>query len=134
MEAGTDELAKTAGGRTSPLYDARAAERYRGDLEPIDPVAGHIPGARSLPYAENLGPDGRFLPENELRKRFEDAGIAAGGPAPIFYCGSGVTAAHNVLALRHAGLGNARLYAGSWSEWITDPRRPVATGEEPSSS
>jgi thiosulfate/3-mercaptopyruvate sulfurtransferase len=123
-------LAAIGEGR-SRLFDARAAARYRGDEETIDPVAGHIPGACSAPHADNLGPDGRFRPAAELRQRFEDLL----GPTPperaIFYCGSGVTAAHDLLALAHAGLGDARLYAGSWSEWITDPERPVATGTEP---
>jgi thiosulfate/3-mercaptopyruvate sulfurtransferase len=123
-------LAAIADGR-SRLLDARAAARYRGDDETIDPVAGHIPGALSAPYADNLAPDGRFRPAAELRRRFE----ALLGPIPperaIFYCGSGVTAAHDLLALALAGLGDARLYAGSWSEWITDPTRPVATGAEP---
>jgi thiosulfate/3-mercaptopyruvate sulfurtransferase len=108
------------------LLDARAAERFRGIRETIDPVAGHIPGAVSAPYAENLDAGGRFLPESELRRRY--ARLLAGVPADrcVCYCGSGVTAAHDVLAIFRAGLGEARLYPGSWSEWILDPRRPVA--------
>lgn len=112
------------------LLDARAPARYRGEQEPIDPVAGHIPGAVNAPFAENLTPDGTFRPPDELRQRFE----ALLGDVPpervICYCGSGVTAVHNLLAMAHAGLPGARLYAGSWSEWITDPRRPVARGGE----
>ncbi len=113
------------------LLDARAPERYRGDQEPIDPVAGHIPGAVNAPFAENLTPEGTFRPPEQLRQRFE----ALLGDVPpdhvVCYCGSGVTAAHNLLAMVYAGLPGARLYAGSWSEWITDPRRPVARGAEP---
>ena len=109
------------------ILDVRSAERYRGEDEPIDPVAGHIPGAISAPYLENLEADGSFIPPAALRARF----LALLGETPagraVFYCGSGVTAAQSVLALAHAGLGEAKLYAGSWSEWITDPDRPVAT-------
>ncbi|MDX1545805.1 MAG: sulfurtransferase [Rhodothermales bacterium] len=108
------------------LLDARAAERYRGAHEPIDPVAGHIPGAVNAPWAANLDDDGRFLPPKQLRRRFEKL---LGGVPPAraaVYCGSGVTAAHDLLAMAHAGLGGARLYPGSWSHWITDPARPVA--------
>lgn len=110
------------------LFDAREPERYRGEIEPIDPVAGHIPGAISLPNSGNLAEDLSFLPADRLNARFA-AGL---GNVPaeraVFYCGSGVTAAHNLLALAYAGLGEGRLYAGSWSEWITDPERPVAQG------
>lgn len=114
--------------RTRPdwhLIDARDAERYRGETEPIDPVAGHIPGAASAPFTENLEEDGSFLPPSELRRRFER--VVGGSPADrvVSYCGSGVTAAHNLLAMAHAGLGYGRLYAGSWSEWITDSDRPI---------
>jgi len=112
------------------LLDARAAERYRGEVEPIDPVAGHIPGATSAPFSENLDATGRFLSPEALRARFHP--LLGDLPADhiVCYCGSGVTAAHNLLAIAHAGLGNARLYAGSWSDWITDPSRPVALGSE----
>jgi thiosulfate/3-mercaptopyruvate sulfurtransferase len=108
------------------LFDSRSAERYRGESETIDPVAGHIPGAISAPYADNLQSDGRFRPKDSLRKRFKK--LLGDTPAGncVFYCGSGVTAVHNLLALEYAGLGEARLYPGSWSEWITDPSRPVA--------
>lgn len=108
------------------LIDARGADRYRGENETIDPVAGHIPGAISLPYADNLRKDGTFRPPEELRARF----ASQIGDVPldkvVCYCGSGVTAAHDLLAMAHGGLGDARLYPGSWSEWITDPARPVA--------
>jgi thiosulfate/3-mercaptopyruvate sulfurtransferase len=119
--------------RTGVLLDARAAERYRGDTEPVDRVAGHIPGAVSAPTAENVVADGRFLDPAELRKRFVVLGACGvsgtPGPAVGAYCGSGVTAAHEVFALALAGL-PAALYVGSWSGWITDPQRPVATGRE----
>ena len=110
----------------SCLYDSRSADRYRGENETIDPVAGHIPGATSAPYLDNIDPSGLFFSQEHLRNRFL---ILLDGQPPekaIFYCGSGVTAAHNLLALAYAGLGNGRLYAGSWSEWITDPSRPVS--------
>jgi thiosulfate/3-mercaptopyruvate sulfurtransferase len=108
------------------VLDARNADRYHGENETIDPVAGHIPGAVSAPYVENLEPDGRFRSTEELRRRY--LGLLGGVAADRAgcYCGSGVTAAHDVLAMAHAGLGEARLYAGSWSEWITDPTRAVA--------
>jgi thiosulfate/3-mercaptopyruvate sulfurtransferase len=106
-----------------PLADARAEDRFRGENETIDPVAGHIPSAVSLPFAGNLRPDGTLRSPAELRDRY--AALAERGD-PVFYCGSGVTAALDVLAYRHAGLGMPRLYPGSWSEWITDPARPVA--------
>jgi thiosulfate/3-mercaptopyruvate sulfurtransferase len=115
--------------REGVLLDARAPERYRGEVEPIDPVAGHVPGAVSAPAAANIGADGRFLGADELRERFEALGIEPGDPVGA-YCGSGVTAAHEVLALAVAGI-PAALYAGSWSNWITDPSRPVATGADP---
>lgn len=109
------------------LFDARAPERYRGDVEPIDPVAGHIPGAVNLPFAENLR-DGKFREPAELRVRFDSALAGAAPEEAVIYCGSGVTACHDVLAFELAGLPLPKLYAGSWSEWITDPTRPVAKG------
>lgn len=106
------------------LVDARAPERFRGEVEPIDPVAGHVPGAVNRPFAENLDARGRFLRPEILRERF--ATIASGRADRVaHYCGSGVTACHNVLAMEYAGLGGSRLYAGSWSEWIRDPSHPV---------
>jgi thiosulfate/3-mercaptopyruvate sulfurtransferase len=122
---GADEAAVLAS--TGLLLDARAAERYRGEVEPIDPVAGHIPGAVSAPAAENLDADGRFRNPAQLRERFAALGVDARTPTGA-YCGSGVTAAQELLALEVAGLPGGALYAGSWSEWVTDPTRPVATG------
>lgn len=110
------------------LLDARAPERYRGETEPVDPRAGHIPGAISVPTGGNLAPDGRFLPAEELRARFAAAG-AAGGRDVAVYCGSGVTAAHQIAALAVAGI-DATLYPGSWSQW-SNLDLPVATGDEP---
>jgi thiosulfate/3-mercaptopyruvate sulfurtransferase len=110
-----------------PLLDARVPERYRGDVEPVDPKAGHIPGAVNAPWKENLGPDGRFKSAAELRKRYEELGVAQGAVA---YCGSGVTACHDVLAMEVAGVPNVRLYAGSWSDWSSRDA-PVATGPKP---
>jgi thiosulfate/3-mercaptopyruvate sulfurtransferase len=109
------------------LLDARAAERFRGEREPVDPVAGHIPGARNRPTTANVDPTGRFRRADELHVAFRRLGVAADTPVGT-YCGSGVTAAHQVLALELAGY-RAALYPGSWSEWITDSERPVATGE-----
>jgi thiosulfate/3-mercaptopyruvate sulfurtransferase len=107
------------------LFDSRTADRYRGENETIDPIAGHIPGAISAPYPDNLNPDGTFRSGVELRARFTTLLGDTPAARTAFYCGSGVTAAHNVLALKHAGLGDAKLYVGSWSEWITDPQRPI---------
>jgi thiosulfate/3-mercaptopyruvate sulfurtransferase len=110
-----------------PVLDARVPERYRGEQEPIDPRAGHIPGARSAPYLDNLtgGPVPVLLPPAVLRERF--SALGAGTADPIVYCGSGVTACHDLLALTVAGL-RGRLYAGSWSEWSADPALPAQTG------
>jgi thiosulfate/3-mercaptopyruvate sulfurtransferase len=119
--------------RTDPAYmvvDSRTADRYRGENETMDPIGGHIPGAISGPFGENLGADGRFKSAEELRERFEALLGETPSDRAVFYCGSGVSAAHNILALAHAGLGDAKLYPGSWSEWIVDPERPVATGAE----
>lgn len=110
-----------------PLIDARLGERYRGEKEPIDPKAGHIPGALNLPYAETVGADGRFKSPAELRRLFASLGAAEGA---VFYCGSGVNASQQLLAMEIAGLPDARLYAGSWSDW-SNRDLPVATGEHP---
>jgi thiosulfate/3-mercaptopyruvate sulfurtransferase len=145
---GPDEAAALA--RTGRLLDARAGERYRGEIEPMDPVAGHIPGAVSAPTAGNVTGDGHFRSAADLRERFAALGIAAdpgsaadpdsptgpgssADPPPAAvgaYCGSGVTAAHELLALDIAGI-PAALYVGSWSNWVADPARPIATGPEP---
>ncbi|MFE2762982.1 sulfurtransferase [Streptomyces halstedii] len=111
------------------LLDARAAERYRGDVEPIDRVGGHIPGAVSAPTTGNVTEDGRFLPAETLAARFAGLGVGPGSEVGV-YCGSGVSGAHEVLALEIAGH-RAALYAGSWSEWSSDASRPVATGPDP---
>lgn len=110
-------------GAGTPLVDVRAAERYTGATEPVDPVAGHIPGAVNRPSPLNQTPEGRFRPPAEIAERF--SGLAD----PVLYCGSGITAAHTLLALRTAGL-DGRIYPGSWSDWVSDPERPVATGPE----
>jgi thiosulfate/3-mercaptopyruvate sulfurtransferase len=115
--------------RDGVLLDARAGERYAGESEHVDPVAGHIPGAVSAPTTQNVNPDGTFLAPADLAARFTALGATGGRPVGA-YCGSGVTAAHEVLALTLAGV-PAALYVGSWSNWITDPARPVATGTSP---
>jgi thiosulfate/3-mercaptopyruvate sulfurtransferase len=111
------------------LLDARALPRFKGESEPIDPVAGHIPGARCAAFADNLGADGRFLPADQLKQRFAEKLEDRPPTDLVAYCGSGVTACHNLFALCLAGYPLGKLYAGSWSEWITDPQREVATGE-----
>lgn len=110
------------------LLDVRSGVRFRGEEEPLDAVAGHIPGAHNAPHTDSLQPDGSFRPAAELHAHFE--ALLRGGSAAdcVLYCGSGVTAAHTALALQHAGHQPPRVYVGSWSEWITDPARPVATG------
>lgn len=112
------------------VLDARNRDRYRGENEPVDPRAGHIPGAFNIPCRENLNPDGTFLPNDVLRKRFEEVGVEE-GKSVISYCGSGVTACHNLLAMEWAGLGNGRLFPGSWSQYSHAADRPVSTGSEP---
>ena len=123
------QLQQRLGAGDLTLLDARVLPRFRGEVEPLDPVAGHIPGAQCAVFTDNLGADGCFLPAEQLRARFD----ALRGTRPVeslvAYCGSGVTACHNLFAMSLAGYPLAPLYAGSWSEWITDPARPVATGD-----
>ena len=124
-----DVQARMGDGRTL-LVDARGPDRFEGRTEPIDKVAGHIPGARNHYYMENTGPEGTFLPPQELRAKFDKV---LGDHAPgdvVMYCGSGVSACHNLLAMERAGLPGTSLYPGSWSEWSADPSRPVETGPE----
>jgi thiosulfate/3-mercaptopyruvate sulfurtransferase len=110
------------------IVDSRDASRYAGIDEPIDPVAGHIPSAVNLPFKENVNENGRWKSKEELRARFSGVASVSTPENIVFYCGSGVTGCHNVLAFCHAGLGDARLYPGSWSEWIADPKREIETG------
>ncbi|MEH0575106.1 MULTISPECIES: sulfurtransferase [Streptomyces] len=132
-EPGADGLLDADGAaalaRSGVLFDARAGERYRGEVEPIDRVGGHIPGAVSAPTNDNVAPDGRFLSAEELKARFKALGAQDGAEVGV-YCGSGVSGAHEVLALAVAGI-PAALYVGSWSEWSADPARPVAVGPDP---
>ena len=122
-------LAEHLGEPDLTLIDARALPRFRGEVEPIDPVAGHIPGAQCAAFTDNLGADGRFLPAVQLKQRFAEK-LGDRSPAQLVaYCGSGVTACHNLFALALAGYPLGRLYAGSWSEWINDSQHPVATGD-----
>lgn len=114
--------------RLDPQYrvvDSRTSERYRGEKEPIDPIAGHIPGALNYPHPGNVTPDGNWLSSENLRTRFQNLLGDTPSENVIFYCGSGVTACRNLLAFKHAGIGEGKLYAGSWSEWITDPKREI---------
>jgi thiosulfate/3-mercaptopyruvate sulfurtransferase len=127
VTASADEVEALAGGEGTVVIDARAPERYRGDSEPIDARAGHVPGAVNVPFSGNVGPDGRFLDPQALRERFAAAGVGNGDEI-IVYCGSGVTATHDLLALERAGFTGARLFPGSWSQWSADERREVATG------
>jgi thiosulfate/3-mercaptopyruvate sulfurtransferase len=125
--ASVDDVMAAGASPHRVLVDARAGERYRGEHEPIDPVAGHIPGAVSVPWAGNVDEEGRFLKPAQLRSRYAD--IARSGTEDVIcYCGSGVTANHDILAMVHAGLPRPRLYPGSWSEWLTDPTRGRETG------
>jgi len=129
----SDGLLAALGEGGCRLIDARAPERYRGEHEPIDPVAGHVPGALNIPYARHLDPGQRFLPSRTLAELFR-AHLGGRRDQPLVaMCGSGVTACHSLLALALAGYRNARLYPGSWSEWIRDPHRPVIQGAEPGS-
>lgn len=130
LQVSVEEVIANLSSPQFQLFDSRDEKRYRGEANPLDPVAGHIPGAKSAFYAHNLAADGKFLPPATLRARF--AALLADQPVEecVFYCGSGVSLHHNLLALEHAGFApGARVYIGSWSDWTTDPARPVATGE-----
>ncbi|MEJ5280055.1 sulfurtransferase [Pseudomonas sp. MYb541] len=124
-----EHLQKRLGQPGLTLIDARAQPRFRGEVEPIDPIAGHIPGAQCAAFNENLGADGRFLPPEQLKQRFAAQLQGRSPDELVAYCGSGVTACHNLFALSLAGYPLGKLYAGSWSEWITDPARAIATGD-----
>ncbi|WAT28391.1 sulfurtransferase [Pseudomonas sp. GXZC] len=124
-----EHLQKRLGQPGLTLIDARAQPRFRGEVEPIDPIAGHIPGAQCAAFNENLGADGRFLPAEQLKQRFAAQLQGRSPDELVAYCGSGVTACHNLFALSLAGYPLGKLYAGSWSEWITDPTRAIATGD-----
>jgi thiosulfate/3-mercaptopyruvate sulfurtransferase len=124
----TAEVEQALARKDITLVDARGGDRFAGENETIDPVAGHVPGASNRPFAKNVDARGRFLPAAELRRQWTEA-LAGRDPRQVVaMCGSGVSACHNLLALEIAGLGGARLYPGSWSEWIRDPRRPIARG------
>ena len=128
MIADAQEVWRISVQSKASIFDARSADRFRGENETIDPVAGHIPGARNVPYQNNLDETGRFQSKDRLRQQYLEHTPDAGFQQVVFYCGSGVTACHDLLAYYHAGLGEARLYPGSWSEWITSDLRPVAVG------
>ena len=124
----TRDVLANLGKGTQTLVDARAAARYRGEVEPLDPVAGHIPGALNRPFTQNLGPDGRFKPAQQLREENERVLAGRDPSTVVHHCGSGVSAVPNIIAMELAGYGPTALYAGSWSEWCRDPSRPVAKG------
>lgn len=124
-----EQLRERLGDPALTLLDARALPRFRGEVEPIDPVAGHIPGAQCAAFTDNLGADGRFLPADQLKARFAKLIGARKPESLVAYCGSGVTACHNLFALSLAGYPLAPLYAGSWSEWINNPQHQIATGD-----
>jgi thiosulfate/3-mercaptopyruvate sulfurtransferase len=126
-----DEIERRRNDGSIVLLDARAAPRYRGEVEPIDPVAGHVPGALSRPFSDNLDANGRFKPTADLRWEFGQLLGARDAREVAHMCGSGVTACHNLLAMEHAGLGGSRVFAPSWSGWVSDPSRSVASGATP---
>ena len=128
--ATTQTVARRLDDPAQTLVDARAAPRYRGEMEPLDPVAGHIPGARNRPYTDNFGPDGRFKPAAQLRAEFESLLADRDPSTAVHHCGSGVSALPNLLAMRVAGLGTTALYAGSWSEWSNTPGLPTRQGAD----
>jgi len=129
LEAGVDDVMACQANPNAKLLDARGADRFRGENETIDPVAGHIPGAVSAPFMDNLDANGTFHSVLVLKNSFNQLLDNTSAKEAIVYCGSGVTAAHNILAMVHAGMEEPRLYAGSWSHWITDPQRPISTEE-----
>ena len=124
----TAEVQQALARKTVALVDARGADRFAGENETVDPIAGHVPGAANRPFAKNVDARGRFLPAAELRRQWTEALAGRDAQEVVAMCGSGVSACHNLLALEIAGLSGARLYPGSWSEWIRDPRRPIARG------
>ncbi|MGI4778632.1 MAG: sulfurtransferase [Janthinobacterium lividum] len=128
---GTQDVAKRLADANQTIVDARAGARYRGEVEPLDPIAGHIPGALNRPFSENLGPDGRFKPASQLRAEFESL-LGGRDPSSVVHqCGSGVSALPNLLAMQIAGLGPTALYAGSWSAWSNTPGLPARQGAQP---
>jgi thiosulfate/3-mercaptopyruvate sulfurtransferase len=127
--ASVEEVVESLADKKSRLLDARPDRRFSGEYEPFDPIAGHVPGSINWPFEENLDIDGTFLPPEALREQYQALLKGAAPHQVIHMCGSGVTACHNILAMEAAGLSGSRLYPGSWSEWITDPSRPVETGE-----
>ena len=128
--ATTADVASRLGNPDQTVVDARAAPRYRGEIEPLDPIAGHIPGALNRPFADNFGADGRFKPAAQLRAEFEALLGGRAASSVVHHCGSGVTAVPNVLAMQIAGLGTPALYAGSWSEWSNTPGLPTRQGPD----
>ncbi|MEK7276681.1 MAG: sulfurtransferase [Chloroflexota bacterium] len=131
MIVDADSVSSLAASPDWAIIDSRAAARYRGDEEPLDPIAGHIPGARNYDWQNNFDSGGRLLPADQLRQQMQK--ILGGAPPEqaVYYCGSGVTSAFNVLVMEAVGLPGAKLYPGSWSEWCSDPARPIATGDKP---
>lgn len=130
QQVSVEEVMARAVDKSARLIDARAPERYRGESESVDRVAGHIPGAANFFFQQSLDGDGTFLPPETLRAKLEAVLAGYDAPSAICYCGSGVTACHTLLTMEHAGLGGARLYPGSWSEWSANPARAIATGTE----
>ncbi len=129
--ASLDEIVANVDSGKLRVFDVRAPERYRGEIENIDPVAGHVPGAISAPYADNMGADGKFLSVDALRERYDELFEGVSPDDVVFYCGSGVTSNHSLLAMAHLGITGPRLFVGSWSQWIADSQRPIATGPNP---
>ncbi|HTH77433.1 MAG TPA: sulfurtransferase [Ramlibacter sp.] len=127
--ARTQDVLAQLGKKGQTIVDARAPQRYRGEVEPLDPVAGHIPGAINRPTADNIAADGRFKPAAQLRAEFEEMLAGRDPGTVVHHCGSGVSAVPNVIAMEVAGFGPTTLYAGSWSEWCSDPSRPIAKGD-----